>query len=138
LGGAYRLIGSLINAVAAGSDVFRYADKPALIHKASYNLGLTQKDLGQKEAALASFLRVALLADPSDPELRPLVEQSLVGAIPLALELGKYQDAQDACDQYMKSFPSGDSIEAVRKWKAETRMKATTGAPAQPVAPVKP
>ena len=139
LGTAYRQVGALSNAVAALSDVFRYADKPALIHKASCDLGQIQKELGEKEPALASFLRVALLADPNDPELRPLVEKSLFEAIRLALELRKYQDAQDACDQYMNSFPSGDSIEAVRKWKAEARMKATTGAPVQPaVVPVKP
>ena len=134
LGGAYRQVGSLSNAVAALSDVFRYADKPALIHKASYDLGLTQKQLDQKEAALASFLRVALLADPNDSELRPLVEKSLMEAIPVAIELGKYQDAQDACDQYMKLFPSGDGIEAVRKWKADIRVKSTVGVSDQPAA----
>lgn len=139
LGGAYRQVGSLSNAVAALSDVFRYADKPALIHKASYELGLIQQEIGDKEPALASFLRVALLADPGDPDLRPLVEKSLLEAIPLAMELGKYEDAQDACDQYMKAFPSGTGIEAVRKWKADIRMKATVGAPAQPAAvPVQP
>ena len=131
LGNAYRQVGSLSNAVTALSDVFRYADKPTLINKASYDLGMIQKELGQKEAALASFLRVALLADPNDPELRPLIEKSLLEAIALAVELGKYQDAVDACDQYMKLFPTGSGLEAVRKYKADLKMKIML-APAQP------
>jgi tetratricopeptide (TPR) repeat protein len=131
LGNAYRQAGSLSNAVAALSDVFRYANQPTLINKASYDLGVIQKELNQKDAALASFLRVSLLADSNDSELRPLIEKSLLEAIPLAIEQGKYQDATDACDQYMKLFPTGNSLDAVRKYKADVKMKAMS-APAQP------
>ena len=85
--------------------------------------------------ALASYQRVALLTDTSKPEFRPLVEESLVKAIDLAMELGRYQDVQDSCDQYLKDFPAGDKIEVVRKAKADAKLKAAQApAPVQPAA----
>ena len=67
LGSAYRQTGSLTNAMLALSDVFKYADKPVIINKASVELGAIQVELGDRQGALASYLRVALLADPEQP-----------------------------------------------------------------------
>ncbi len=139
LGGAYRAAGRLDEAQKSLSDVFKYADKPQLINKASYDLGMIQKEQKLYDAALASFLRVALLADPNDAELRPLIEKSLLESIDLGMQLKRYQDVLDSCDQYFKLFPSGAQIEAVRKSRADAKLKATAGgaavAPAAPAAP---
>jgi tetratricopeptide (TPR) repeat protein len=113
--------------------VFRYADKPQLINKASFDLGMIQEQQGQKQQALASFLRVALLADPNDPELRPIIEQSLVEAIKLGMDMERYQDVSDCCDQYLKLFPSSDKIETIRKYRGDAKLKASAPPPpAQP------
>lgn len=140
LGEAYRETQRLDDAVKALSDVFRSASDALLINRASIALGAIQMQQGDKTGALASYQRVALLADPSKPEFRPLVEESLLGAIAVAMELGRYQDVQDSCDQYLKDFPAGEKIEAVRKAKADAKLKATQApAPAQPAAaPAKP
>lgn len=134
LGGAYRETGSLTNAMLALSDVFKYADDPLTINKASVQLGGIQVELGDKQGALASYLRVALLADPNNPELRPLVAQSLISSISLGMEMQRYQDVQDSCDQYLKLFPNGDKVEWVRKMKADAKLKATEAAAAAPPA----
>ncbi|HBA86141.1 MAG TPA: hypothetical protein DCZ95_18825 [Verrucomicrobia bacterium] len=131
LGTAYEQVDRLKEAQEVLSDVFKYADKPLLINQASFNLGLIQKKMGEKAAALASFQRVALLSDPRIQELRPLIEKSLMESIALFSELQRYQDVQDCCDQYVKTFPSGDQAEAVRKIKSEAKLKAaqTTSVP---------
>jgi tetratricopeptide (TPR) repeat protein len=135
LGGAYRELGNLTNAVNALSDVFRYADTALLVNKASYELGAIQKQQDDRQAALASFMRVALLADAANAELRPFVESSLVESIELAMELGRYPDVQDSCDQYLKLFPNGEKVESVRQRKADARLKATEAQAAPPSAP---
>jgi len=144
LGEAYRETQRLDDAFKALSDVFRSASDAMLINRASLALGAIQIQQGDKTGALASYQRVALLTDVSKPEFRPLVEESLVKSIELAMELGRYQDVQDSCDQYLKDFPAGANIEAVRKAKADARLKAATApapepVPAQPgTAPAKP
>ena len=133
LGSAYREVNRLDDATLALGDVFRYADKPQLINKASFDLGMIQEQQGQKQQALASFLRVALLADPNDPELRPIIEQSLVEAIKLGMDMERYQDVSDCCDQYLKLFPSSDKIETIRKYRGDAKLKASAPPPpAQP------
>ena len=135
LGEAYRETQRLDDAVKALSDVFRSSSDPMLINRASMALGAIQILQGDKMGALASYQRVALLTDTSKPEFRPLVEESLVKAIDLAMELGRYQDVQDSCDQYLKDFPAGDKIEVVRKAKADAKLKAAQApAPVQPAA----
>ncbi|MFH0953332.1 MAG: tetratricopeptide repeat protein [Verrucomicrobiota bacterium] len=136
LGNAYREVGDTTNALLALGDVMKYADKPVLINQASYELGLIQKQQGDNTGALASFLRVALLADPKKPELRPYIEKSILEGIKLAMDMLRYQDVQDLCDQYLKVFPDSDKIETIRKYKADAKMKATASPPpAQPAAP---
>lgn len=135
LGNAYRQIGDTTNAMLALGDVLKYADSAVLINKASYELGLIQQRQGDLLGALASFLRVALLADPEDPELRPYIEKSILAGIEKGMELQRYQDVQDLCDQYLKLFPGSDKIERVRQYKADAKMKATAAPSPQPAGP---
>lgn len=132
LGGAYRETGSLSNAVLVLSDVFKYADKNILINKASVELGQIQEQQNDLQAALASFSRVALLGDPNDAEIRPLVEKSILKCIDLSDQMQRYQDELDSCDQYLKLFPTGAKIDEVRKKKADAKLKAIQAAPAAP------
>ena len=131
LGGSYRMTGKLDEAYQVMTDVFKYADKPILINKASYELGIIQKERKENQAALASFQRVALLADPKQEDLRPIIELCIMESIGLSMEMSLYQEVQESCDQYMSLFPTGSRIEEVRKLKAEARLKAAQ-APAVP------
>ena len=80
------------------------------------------------QAALASFSRVALLGDPADAQIRPLVEESILKCIDLSDQLKRYQDELDSCDQYLKLFPTGAKVEDVRKKKADAKLKAVHAA----------
>jgi tetratricopeptide (TPR) repeat protein len=137
LGGAYRETGSLSNAVLAMSDVLKYANTNTLVNKASMELGYIQEQQDELQAALASFSRVALLGDPADSQIRPLVEQSILKCIDLSDKLQRYQDELDSCDQYLKLFPTGAKIEEVRKKKADAKLKAVQAAAAPAPVPAK-
>lgn len=128
LGRAYRETGRPAEAIAALTDVFKYADTPVLLNQASYDLGLIQKQQGDLPGALASFLRVGLLADPENPELRPLVEKSLLESMNIGMQIGRYEDVGDSCDLYLKLFPNSAEVASVRELKAQARMKAVQAA----------
>ena len=137
LGRAYRETGRLDDAVKAMTDVFKFADTPVLLNQASYDLGMIQKEQGDKVAALASFLRIGLLADPENPELRPLVEKSLLESINIGMELERYDDVQDSAELYLKIFPEGEAVAMVRQVRQDARLRAAqqAAASAQPAAP---
>ncbi len=127
LGDAYKEIGNYSNAVMALRDVFKMAQNQDLRTKADFALGNILKKQGDKPAALASFLRIALLSDPNNPTLRPIIEKSLLESIDVGLEMGRTQDVLDSCDQYLKVFPSGDQVKFVRQKKEEARLKGVSG-----------
>ena len=134
LGGAYRVTGKLDEAYQVMSDVLKYADKPLLINQASYELGTIQKDRKETQAAVASFQRVALLADPKQEDLRPVIEASIMQSIALFMEMQMYQEAQESCDQYTSIFPSGSKVKEVRDLKAQAKLKAAQAPAPAPVA----
>lgn len=124
LGRAYREIGKPQEAIAALTDVFKFADTPVLLNQASYDLGLIQKQQGDLQGALASFLRIGLLADPENPELRPLVEKSLLESVDLGMQLGRYDDVNDSCDLFLKLFSNSSEVPRIRDVRGQARMKA--------------
>ena len=124
LGNAYYETKQAPQAIAALSDVFKYADDPVLINRANYILGRVQVDQDDPEAALASFQRVALLADADNPELRPIIQQCILASLPLGMQLERYQDVQDSCDQYEELFPTSNKLSTVRKIKTKAKRQA--------------
>lgn len=115
-------------AIAALNDVMKFAEDTVLRNRTTYELALLQKQQGDKTAALASYLRVALLADPKNPALTELVEKSLMESIELGMEMERYPDVLDSCEQYMQAFPQGPRIEDARRLRNEARMKAAAAA----------
>ena len=87
-----------------------------------------------KMGALASYQRVALLGDPNKAEQRPLIEEAILKAMTTAMELGRYQDVVESCDQYLKLFPTSERIVEVRRVRGEANLKGAGAglAPAKP------
>jgi len=121
----YLKTGRFEEAIASITDVSKYASDNVLIVRATMRLAAVQLEQGDKEKAYASYQRVALLSDPGNADLRPFVETAVWKSVELGMELERYQDVQDSCDQYLQQFPRGEKIEDVRRLKREANMKAT-------------
>ncbi len=80
---------------------------------------------GQADAyrndAIAAFQAVMMLADGTDPQVRPHMEAAYAACIPLLLEIERWQDAVDDCDGYLETFPSGAHVNEVRSWRSKAR-----------------
>lgn len=123
LGQGYKQLGRLKEATEAMSDVFKYADQSLLINKANYQLAQIQKQQNDLTGALGSLQRVALLANADDPEIRPIVRDCILEAIDLAMQLERYQDAIDSCDQYLQEFPDSENQRSVMSTRREANLK---------------
>lgn len=131
MGEAYRETGELDKATDAMSDVMKFASDALRINQASMILGQIQRAQDDKVGALASFQRVCLLA-PNTPELRPVIRQCLMDSIALSQELGRYQDAQEICEQFLEQFPDDPEVPNIRKLWGEVKLKASVAAAAPP------
>lgn len=86
-GRAYTAAGRTDDAIRVFGDIMNLAIDDELTHRASLELGRAQTDPSEK---LASFQRVALLADPSTHA--DLIAEALFESLPLYLELDRPAD----------------------------------------------
>jgi tetratricopeptide (TPR) repeat protein len=105
-------------AVRVLGDILRFASDDLLLNRAGLELGRAQTDPSEK---LASFQRVALLADPGRPELAPLVAAALFESLPLYLELSRPQDLLTDADRLLEKFPMFGKTEEIKTLCAESR-----------------
>ena len=68
-----------------------------------------------------------MLSDPSKPELRTRIGESILASIEIATELERWQDVVDACDQYTKLFPLGDKVDEITRTRREAVLKVAAG-----------
>ena len=54
-----------------------------------------------------------------------MVRQCLLDSLTLSMDLERYQDAQEICEQFLNQFPDDEKVAEVRKLKGETKMKAS-------------
>lgn len=127
-GEAYRDAGQYANAVTALSDVFRFASDAALINRANETLAEVQRLNGDLVEALASYQRIALLTDRTNSANLPLIEKAMFASAEISAQLNLHDQVLLSCDDYMKLFPQGKNIEAVRKLRGEAVLKQA-GAP---------
>ncbi len=100
-GRAYVAAGKNGEAVRVFGDILDFADDDLLLNRASLELGRAQTDPAEK---LASFQRVALLADPE--KYADLIAEALTESLPLYLELARYDDLLADADRLLEKFPS--------------------------------
>lgn len=116
-GRALTAAGRTEDAVHVFGEIMRFASNDELLHRASLELGRAQDDPNEK---LASFQRVALLADPETH--RVLIAEALFESLPLYLELNRPADLLADADRLTETFPTFGHSEkiAILKTKAET------------------
>lgn len=124
LADAYSELDRLSDAQAALADILRLSQDNHVNQRAQFELGRLQIRQDNRQAALASFQRIALLQDPSDRKLRPIIEQSLIKSLDLMMAMNMYQDVEDVSVQYLTDFPQGDKVEDVRRIRADARRRA--------------
>lgn len=136
LGEAFGELGQVGSASLAIGEIFRFSQDQNQVNKASMKLAEIQVKGGDKAGALASYQRIALLADPNKAEQRPMIEEAIRLGLPLAMDLGRYSDAVESADQYLKLFPTSEKVGDIRRIRADANLKATAagGVPASPPA----
>jgi len=123
---SFKETGKYDDAVAALNDIFKYSENVAQRSEASYDLAQVQIAQMEPEAALGSLQRVALLGDASDPVQRPIIEKCIYESIPISMELGRYDDAVDSCNQYETLFPENkEKVGKIRIEKREAKRQAS-------------
>ncbi len=115
-GRAYAATGQRTDAVRVLSDILNFATNDLLVHRASLELGRAQTDPAEK---LASFQRVALLADLSKPEQAALIQQALTESLPLYLALNRPQDVLTDSDRLAKDFPMSGKTAELNSWRVK-------------------
>jgi tetratricopeptide (TPR) repeat protein len=123
-GEAFRDAGQLQNAVAALSDVFKFASDPRLINRATMTLAEIQVKNNDLLDAFASYQRVALLTDRNNQEYRPIIEDAMFKSVELGFQLGRYKDVIETCDDYILLFSQGQHIETIRRLRGESVLKS--------------
>ena len=112
---------------ALGDVMRQFADKPVIRNQADLELARLQLATGKKEVALSSFQRVALLNDPTNADLAPLIEEAFREAVRVGMDLRLYADVITNCEQYEKSFPQGKYLDETRKARVEAKTKTSGG-----------
>ena len=125
LGEAHGEMGNVGQASLAIGEIFRFTQDQTQVNQASLKLAEIQLKGGDKTGALASYQRVALLTDANKPEQRPFIEEAILKSLPVSMELGRYKDVLESCDQYLKLFPASERVSEVRRVRAEANVKAS-------------
>lgn len=120
---ALREAGRAAEAVEALRDIFNRSSDQALLNRATVELASIQQAQGDTEAALASYQRIALLADPDNPKARSLLETSLKESVKILSDIERWQEVVENCDRYLSLFPSGESVSEVRKARTRATMR---------------
>ncbi|MBN1672025.1 MAG: tetratricopeptide repeat protein [Kiritimatiellae bacterium] len=132
LGEAYMKENKLKEALDALRDVFLRGTESDLMMRATIALSELYDKQNNKTEALAAHTRITYLADAGDPRMRAKVAESNMRVIRLAMEMGLWDEAIKAADQYLKTFPGGEKVNEVRQLKAEIRMKMMQSGSATP------
>jgi outer membrane protein assembly factor BamD (BamD/ComL family) len=116
-GRAFNAAGRVDDAIRVFGDIMSFASDDELLHRASLELGRAQTDPAEK---LASFQRVALLADPEkSPDL---IAQALFESLPLYLELNRPADLIADAGRLTAEFATFGETEETRNFKAQAQI----------------
>ncbi len=119
-GRAFHAAGRDGDAIRVFGEIMNFATDDELMHRASLELGRAQTDPSEK---LASFQRVALLADPE--QHGDLIAAALFESLPLYLELDRPADLLADADRLAAEFPAFGKTDEINdlKIKAEQQQK---------------
>ncbi len=124
---AHRGLGQYREAQNELRDILRFSDDAIRNQRAEYKVGLIQREAGEKDRALGTFVTIGLLMDPGNRDFRPIIEDSLIAAIELSMETERYDDVEELSEHYLNVFPRGGHVDFVREQRREGRRRAVAG-----------
>ncbi len=116
--------GQPAEAIVVLKDIFKRASDPAVINRATIALAHLQIAENRPKDALASTQRIVLLADPSDPVVRPFFEEALYLGVKLQGEGERWPDVLADSARYEETFPNGRWLSDVRRWRTRARTRS--------------
>ncbi len=141
LGRAYAELGSKEASPDKRQDLFNKAvrslnmvrltagKEPGIRARADVETARLQLLQGNKDEAQASYQRLLLLSDVGDPKVMPWAEKAIEEGIPLIMDVGRYGDAVELCELYLKSIPQGRLVDKVRQWRDQAKVKQSSAQP---------
>ena len=123
-GRAFTAAGRTGDAIRVFGDIMNFASDDELMHRASLELGRAQNDPSEK---LASFQRVALLADPE--KHADLIAEALFESLPLYLELDRPDDLIADADRLISEFPTFGKTTDINHLREEAELIQTEERP---------
>lgn len=91
--------------------------------RAEEQFGTARNALEYKREAIATYQSLILLGQFGDAEVRPHMEDAYHESIPLLLEIERWEDAFEDCNNYLRRFPRGRYVTAVRNWRGQARIR---------------
>jgi len=119
-GRAYAASGQRDEAIRVFGNMLNGTSDDLRIHRIHLELGRVQTDPSDK---LASFQRVALLADPNHEEHAKLIAKALYESLPLYLELARTDDLLADSDRLMKHFPQFGKTAEINAFREQAQQK---------------
>lgn len=122
----FKLFNKAIGAINTARKFIKDTDLRA---RADFETAHIELLMGNKDEAQASFVRILLLMDPSNPKVAVWFEKALQEGVPLLLEMGSYSDVVDGCEAYLKACPQGKLADKARQWRDSAKVKLITSQP---------
>ncbi len=93
--------------------------------KAEAKFGTPEKLVESRGKAIVAFLGI-LNTPPGNVALAPVLEQAYYECVPLMIEHGAWSDVFDECAAYVREFPRGRYVAAMRAWQNEASINLGT------------
>lgn len=84
---------------------------------------------GAKEAltqSVMTYQSLVLFSDAEQAGIKPYLEKAYYECIPLLIEMERWQEAVDNCNEYLELFGAHDHSSEVRVWSNKAKIKMTT------------
>jgi tetratricopeptide (TPR) repeat protein len=91
--------------------------------EAEKRFGAAERVTHFKSEALAAYLTVIMFRDATNPLLVPHIQTAYARAIPLMLELERWEEAFEDAQGYLEKFPSGRYVSVMRQAITTARVR---------------
>ena len=132
LASASMKVGDLSAAKVALNDVFRYAREAELINAASLLYADVLKAEGDKTGALATYKRMEFFSSQNmkSEEERRQIEAAILGAIELAVEMGRPTEVLESADRFLQLYPTSPKVNEIRQRRTTATLQLASDATA--------